>query len=187
MTRQNAALDAALESSQSSGSSGAGQDPLAQASRETAERTGQLADRARETGLQQANTQKERVADTIQTAAGAIRRVGDEMGEQQPALHTVAQTAAEKADQLSAYLRDTDAREILRAAEDFARRQPLLVVGGAFVLGLLGARFLKASSTRAQGNVLTTDGRGQLSGGYGATYPRGYETGYTSPRSAQGI
>jgi hypothetical protein len=35
---------------------------------------------------------------------------------------------------------------MVRNVEDFARRQPALFIGGAFMLGLLGARFLKSSA-----------------------------------------
>ena len=35
--------------------------------------------------------------------------------------------------------------------ENLARRQPALMIGGALVLGLIGARFLKSSERRSSG------------------------------------
>jgi hypothetical protein len=48
-------------------------------------------------------------------------------------------------DQVANYLRDKDARAMRTDLENLARRQPALVLGGALILGLMGARFLKSS------------------------------------------
>ena len=53
---------------------------------------------------------------------------------------------AERSDRLGAYLTRTDGDGLLRDVEDFARRQPWLVVGAGAVAGFLTARFVKASS-----------------------------------------
>lgn len=45
-------------------------------------------------------------------------------------------------------MKESDADRILRDVEDFARRQPWALAAGAFVVGLLGSRFVKASSSR---------------------------------------
>ena len=45
-------------------------------------------------------------------------------------------------------LKNKDVTELLNDAQRLARRQPALFVGGAFALGLLGARFLKSSRRR---------------------------------------
>jgi hypothetical protein len=54
--------------------------------------------------------------------------------------------AADQVERLSTYLRDSSFEDVIREAEDMARRQPLLFLGGAFLAGFLGARFLKSSS-----------------------------------------
>jgi hypothetical protein len=66
-------------------------------------------------------------------------------------------------------------------AEDFARRQPALFLGGAFALGLLGARFLKSSGQQAsQGG--SSQGRAQ---GVGPASRQGDQpTGYRPERAA---
>jgi glucan phosphorylase len=50
---------------------------------------------------------------------------------------------------LSDYLKNANASDLLRDAESLARRQPAVFLGGAFVVGLLAARFLKSSSGQA--------------------------------------
>ncbi|MGL4608394.1 MAG: hypothetical protein ACRCYY_01735 [Trueperaceae bacterium] len=47
---------------------------------------------------------------------------------------------------LSDYLKTAKAGDLVRDAEQLARRQPALFLGGAFALGLIAARFLKSSS-----------------------------------------
>jgi hypothetical protein len=53
---------------------------------------------------------------------------------------------ADKVEQLSSYLDRKEVGELIHDIEYFARRNPALFIGGAFALGLLGARFLKSSS-----------------------------------------
>jgi len=43
------------------------------------------------------------------------------------------------------YVQQTDVRQMADRVESFARREPAIFLGGAFALGLLGARFLKSS------------------------------------------
>jgi hypothetical protein len=59
--------------------------------------------------------------------------------------------------------------------ENLARRQPALMIGGALVLGLIGARFLKSSERRGTRQF----GDGQR---YGRERAYGY-TGYNQPFS----
>jgi gas vesicle protein len=81
--------------------------------------------------------------------ASDVRSVSDQLREQgkdQPA--KLADQAADRAEQVSRYLTNSDGDRILGDIEDFGRRQPWAVIGGGVVLGLLASRFLKASSTR---------------------------------------
>jgi hypothetical protein len=64
---------------------------------------------------------------------------------QQAAVPQYLSSAADQVDRLSHYLRSTDLRQMAEGVERFARRQPAIFIGGAFALGLLGARFLKSS------------------------------------------
>jgi broad specificity phosphatase PhoE len=81
--------------------------------------------------------------------ASDVRSVGEQLREQgkdQPA--KLADQAAQRAERLGDYLKQSDADRILGDLEDLGRRQPWAVIGGGVVLGLVASRFLKASSSR---------------------------------------
>jgi len=122
------------------------QHPLVEAAHETAQTAGQLAHRASETGFQQVDRRREQAADAVDRLAQSIRKVSVDIGEQQPAIGDVVDTTAEQAERLAGYLRRTDARQMLDHVQGYARRQPLLFVGGAFLAGLAASRLLKAAS-----------------------------------------
>jgi len=93
------------------------------------------------------DSQKNRAADGLGSFAQALRQTGDQMrGQTQGApVDQYVASAASQIERFSGYLRSTNTKEIVRNVEDFARQQPALFIGGAFMLGLLGARFLKSS------------------------------------------
>ena len=98
--------------------------------------------------------QKTNLAQGLDSVAQTIRQVGDTLkGTETPA--GVASTTAEYSDKLarqveqfSDYLERHNVSELMRDVESFARRNPAYFIGGAFLLGFLGARFLKSSTTR---------------------------------------
>ena len=57
----------------------------------------------------------------------------------------LSNTAAEKIERAANYFEQQDLHAIYRDAERFARNNPAWVLGGAFALGFLAARFLKSS------------------------------------------
>jgi hypothetical protein len=140
--------------------------PLAEAGRDAGETIGHIAERAGSMGLQRADQAREIAADGIGQLAETVRRVSGDLETQQPAIAGVATTAADQAERLAGYLRQTDAREIVETVQDVARRQPLLFVGGAFVLGLAASRFIKAA---AGGNQQRMQGTGYAGTGYAGT------------------
>jgi hypothetical protein len=80
---------------------------------------------------------------------------------------------------ISDYLRNRDFNDVVRDAESYARREPLLFLGAAFAVGFIAARFLKASapqSSQRQPSYGVMD-RSSL-GRTTADYPTGYGTGY---------
>jgi hypothetical protein len=79
--------------------------------------------------------------------ASDVRAVGEslrEQGKDQPA--KLVEQAADRAERLGSYLKESDADRILGDVEDFGRRQPWAVIAGGVALGLVASRFLKASS-----------------------------------------
>ncbi len=136
--------------------------PLADAGREAGDSAAHLAERAVDLGLQQADRGKQQAAEGITQVADSIRRVSIDMEGEQPAIAGAAQTAADQAERIATYLQQTDAREMVRAVEDVARRQPLLFLGGAFLLGVAASRLIKvaAGGTDAQTSATSRYGYG---------------------------
>lgn len=120
------------------------------AARQTADqakdKAGELAGQAREQIDSQLASQKDRVAEGLGSVAQALRQTGDGLRERdQHGLTGYVERAADQVESLSSYLRERDMGRMVDDVERYARREPALFLGGAFVLGLLGARFLKAS------------------------------------------
>jgi hypothetical protein len=109
-----------------------------------------LSDAASEAGdkvVSRLDMQKDRAAESLGSVAQAIRQASDQLRAQDEgaAMHEYVASAANQVERLSGYLRSTNTRDMVNGVERFAREQPALFVGGALMLGLLGARFLKSS------------------------------------------
>lgn len=101
---------------------------------------------ARDRATSSLGESKSQVADQFTTIAGALRRTTEHLrSEDQQRIAGLTDTVARQVEQVAKYLRDKDGRAIRTDLENLARRQPALVLGGALVLGLIGARFLKSS------------------------------------------
>jgi hypothetical protein len=123
------------------------------------------------------DSEKNRAAEGLGSVAQALRQTSDSLREQNQGggFEGYIASAADQVERFSGYLRSTDTRDMVRRVEQFAREQPAVFLGSAFMLGLLAARFLRSSArdTSAQ---------------YGATardqaIPQGAYTG-TTPYSA---
>jgi hypothetical protein len=113
----------------------------------------QLASQAQEQTTKQVESGlakgKNQAAETLSGVAQSLRFSSQQLREQnQGGVSRYTERAADQVERLSNYLQSADATEIVDRVEDFARRQPALFLGGAFTLGLLGARFLKSSRRR---------------------------------------
>jgi hypothetical protein len=114
--------------------------------------TGQVVGQAQGQAATRLDRQKEAAAAGLSSVADAVRQMGQNLrGQaegQSPVVQYAAQYGERAADQigrLTDYLRRNDVNHLVREVEGFARRQPALFVGGAFLLGLAGSRFLKSS------------------------------------------
>jgi hypothetical protein len=121
--------------------------PLAEAGQQATESAGHIAGRAADLGIQQADRGRQLAADGLDKVAQTVRRVSTDMQFDQPQIANVAMTAADQAGKVAQYLRETDARQIITNVEDTARRQPLIFIGGAFLLGLAASRLIKAGTS----------------------------------------
>src|SRR5918911_4191915 len=89
---------------------------------------------------------KSRAAEALGGVAQSLRLSSQHLRDQnQEGTGRYVEKAAQQVERLSSYLQNRDVGEVIDEVEDFARRQPALFLGGAFALGLLGARFLKSS------------------------------------------
>jgi hypothetical protein len=107
------------------------------------------AQQAKRTVRDQVDQRSTEAGERIGTTAQDIRDVGDQLrqqGKDQPA--KLADQAAQRAESLGEYLKNSDGDTILRDVEDFGRRQPWAVIAGGIALGFAASRFLKASSSR---------------------------------------
>jgi hypothetical protein len=95
-------------------------------------------------------------AQTLGTVAAALRGAAQDLQQGEvEALGTYAEGAAEQLDKVAGYLREKDLKGLTGDAETFARRHPEVFLGGAFLAGILAARFLKSSRPKA---TETTEG-----------------------------
>jgi hypothetical protein len=147
--------------------------PMEEAGQKAGKAASDVVDSAKSTAAERANVQKERVASGIDQVAQAIHRVSGELQGEQPAIASVADTAAQQAERIGTFLRESDVNQLLRNTEDFARRQPLIFYGGAFAIGLLASRFLKAGASQQNG---TRSWQATGPGRTGSTYS-GYQAG----------
>jgi hypothetical protein len=104
---------------------------------------------ARERATSSLGESKGQFADQFGTVAEALRRTTEHLrAEDQQRIAGLTETVARQVDQVAGYLRSKDARAMRQDLENLARRQPALMIGGALVLGLIGARFVKSSERR---------------------------------------
>jgi hypothetical protein len=154
-----------------------------------------VADRVAETAQQTVGTHVDtgmtKASDMLEQIAGAVRTSGEQLRTEQPQVASFADTAAGQVERLARYLHDSSAQDLVREAEDFARRQPAIFLGGALALGLAASRFLKASpatgSSRSGYQGYGSRYGGARSMGGNGAYPSDYAgaMGYARGRDAR--
>ena len=127
-----------------------GQDLLQQAKQTGNEVVSQVQQQA----SSQLNRGKETAAAELSTVVNAVRRFGETLNNEGngPIARFAAQygdKAAEGLDRVARYLREQDPKRVLNDVQNFGRRQPALMIGGAFLLGFAGARLIKSSMDAA--------------------------------------
>ena len=112
--------------------------------------TGEIVNQVQQQAGTQIERQKESAASDLTQVVNAVRRFGESLGTEQggPIARYAAEYgdyAAQKLEQFANYIREQDARRLLDDVQNFGRRRPVLMVGGAFLLGLAGARLIRSS------------------------------------------
>ena len=114
------------------------------------ETTGQLVSQVTEQAKPKLESQKEQAAQSLSSAAQALRQSSGQLREQQQsAVAQAAESAADQVERAAGFLRGRDVNELVREAEDFARRKPYVFMGAAGAIGLMAGRFLKSSGSKA--------------------------------------
>jgi hypothetical protein len=154
------------QGSQNQQNTGGGQDLLQQAKQTTNEVVNQVQQQA----SSQLNRQKDTAASELSTVVSAVRRFGETLNNegQGPIARFAAQygdKAADGLDRFARYLREQDPKRLLNDVQSFGRRQPALLIGGAFLLGFAGARIIKSSMDAAGSEMSTGSQRGAMNTG----------------------
>jgi hypothetical protein len=176
------------------GSSAVGTGPTSTGAMEKAKETiSNVASQAGDKVASGLDTQKAKAAEGLGSVARALRQSSDQLRDQNQGavVPEYISSAANQVERLSGYLRSTNTRDMVTGVEQFARQQPALFVGGAFMLGLLGARFLKSSAQSSSGQSahmprsesLVPRGSSPEMSSYGRGYSgvQGMESGDDSP------
>ena len=90
--------------------------------------------------------QKNRAADGLGGIADVIKNAGSELGIENEAIASYVDAASEQMRRFADQIRDKGVAEMMDDVNQFARRRPALFIGGAFLVGIGLARFLKSSA-----------------------------------------
>lgn len=116
---------------------------------ELAEKTksaaGAIAQDAASAAAKQADAAKSSVAEEVSGVASALRTAAEEMRAGSPQERTFGQIAEGLADASDA-LREKDLSTMVQELSAFARKNPMVFLGGAALIGFAATRFAKASS-----------------------------------------
>ena len=127
--------------------------------------TGAIASKVQEQAGTQFARQKESAATDLSQIVEAVRRFGEGLaGEQSgPIARYAAQygdKAANSLERLTTYIREQDPKQLLGDVQNFGRRRPALLLGGAFLLGFAGARLIKSAMDAESQHALHADDPG---------------------------
>lgn len=123
----------------------------AEAGHQVQEQVGNLTGQVRQQATDQIASQKERVADTLDTVALLLHEAGEHATKEDKAMIAgYADKASGQVTHWSEKLRDQDVTQLLEETKQLARRQPLLFFSGALAAGFIGSRFFRSSTQQAE-------------------------------------
>ncbi|WP_422000844.1 hypothetical protein [Reyranella sp.] len=85
-------------------------------------------------------------AETVAGVAGTAEAIARSVDDQSPALAEYVRGAGRRIDQLATDLREKNVGDLLSAATEFGRSQPVLMLAGAALVGFALARVVKAGA-----------------------------------------
>jgi hypothetical protein len=129
------------------GSVGEAQEKAQEVAGEAQEKARDVAGKAQDNLRQQVDQRSTQAGEQVAGTAEDLRSVGEELrkqGKDGPA--KLADRAAEQTEKVGSYLKEKGPDEMLHDVEDFGRQRPWAVLAGGLAVGVVAARFLKASS-----------------------------------------
>jgi glucan phosphorylase len=136
-----------LEVEMADGSVGEAQEKAQDVAGQAQEKAREAAGKAQEGVRQQIDERSTQAGERVGSTAQDLRSVGEELrkqGKETPA--KLADRAAEQTEKVGSYLKENGPDKMLEDVEDFGRQRPWAVLAGGLAVGVLAARFLKASS-----------------------------------------
>lgn len=129
------------------GSVGEAQDKAQDVAGQAQEKAREAAGKAQEGVRQQIDQRSTEAGERVSGTAQDLRSVGEELRKQgKDAPAKLADRAAEQTERVGSYLKDNGPDKMLEDVEDFGRQRPWAVLAGGVAVGVVAARFLKASS-----------------------------------------
>jgi len=126
------------------------------------------------------------VGDVLRQVASAVRQSSESLQTEQPQVGRMISAAADKLDDAATFVSAREPTQLLDEAQQYARRQPAMVIGGGLLAGLLIGRSLRSAG--AQPGPVTTDDQDWYASSYrdtsadrarrGSDVSSGYGTGY---------
>lgn len=163
MTREQTTSASGGRNETNGGERDQGRGELSSKSHEVAEQVRQAALDRVDSVRQNTQSAKQQAAERVRKLGATVRKVGEHLRvEDQHYVADKANDASQRLETLANYLNTADVSTIMRDSGNWARSNPAVFFGGAFVVGLATGRFLKAagpvssSSTAITGPVTTT-------------------------------
>jgi ElaB/YqjD/DUF883 family membrane-anchored ribosome-binding protein len=144
-------------------------DQVAAMGEEATAQVGHMAEKAKS----MASEQKDLIAEQLGGLTDALDKVAADLESSDEAAAPYLRMVADRAESLTAAIRDNDVDTMVSMTEDFGRRQPVAFLGIAAILGFAASRFLRASAARRAEDQMQP----VPSNGYSA--PNGAEDGMT--------
>ena len=137
-----------ISSEGGNGAAETAQDKAKEAAAQAQDKAREAADHARGRVRDQLDQRSTQLSDQVGSSVSDARSVAEHLrnqGKQTPARYL--EQAADRAERLGGYLRQSDGDRLLNDVEDFARRNTWAVALGGLALGFAASRLLKASSS----------------------------------------
>jgi ElaB/YqjD/DUF883 family membrane-anchored ribosome-binding protein len=115
----------------------------------TRSQEGSLIDKAKSTAQDRvrsaAMSGKTQAVEVVGGLAQSLLLAGQQLQDQQSPAARLVEQAADRLDRVTRYIENTEPEQLIQRTENWARQNPALFIGAAFIVGALGARFLKSS------------------------------------------